>query len=198
MRATTELAIVAVLALAGCRGAAPRCEVESPTVVVVDLPPVQRDALFGCGLAAVSAKCQYYGLELDERGRRELIEHLETSAGPSAAQLRSALEGLGMDVFVFAGTLDRSVTGLYAHVDKGQPALVQLAEPGEPARYCLFVGYDEARERVLLVEPGGVTPMRSDQFERAWKRADRFTLLATPRVATASAGGASDEGEVLP
>ena len=176
------LAIAGALAalLAGCRAQTERVEL-SDRAVVLELPFVRQDELYECGLASISALCQYWGVAIPDPDRAELAAMAVEREGLSGAELRAALERLGLEVFLFEGALDHSPTGLYAHVDKGRPPIVMLARGRGEHHYCLFLGYDEPRGNVLLLDPvRGSVMLPAPAFERDWVQARRFTLLALP------------------
>ena len=177
-------AIVAATALVvpACRTPAARGPTTiSPDAVVLDLPILRQDELYECGLVSITALCQYYQREIPAEQRQELVRVASESRGLSGGELSDALESLGMEVFLFQGTLDRSPTGLYAHADAARPTIVMLSKDGETHHYCLCLGYDEALGNVFLLDPrrGRIaTPVAA--FERDWERSKRFTLLAIP------------------
>jgi len=178
--AIRALALVA-LALAGssCRSAARPEAPLSENAVRLDLPLVHQDALYDCGLASISALCQYWGVEIPVAERARLAHAAEEQAGLSGDELRSALEQLGFEVYLFAGSLDRAVTGILGNVDAGRPPLVMLSSDGKAHHYGLVLGYDEPRGNLILLDPmkGELLVPRS-VFERDWARCQRFTLLA--------------------
>lgn len=170
----------------------------SDEAVTLELPLVHQDALYECGLASISALCQYWGVAIPEPMRIELAKKADEEQGLSGAELCDALDRLGFEAYLFSGTLDRSVTGLYRHVDAGRPPLVMLSSERAPSasnattgratgkghHYCLMLGYDEPRANVILLDPlhGEVlTPVAV--FRRDWERCKSFTLLACPREA---------------
>jgi ABC-type bacteriocin/lantibiotic exporter with double-glycine peptidase domain len=173
--------IALVLALAGCRTT--RVEpLLSESAVMLDLPLVHQDELYECGLVAMSALCQYWSVEIPPEQRAELSRLAADEKGLSGDELRAALEADGMEVFLFHGSLDRTETGLYRHVDAGRPLLVMVSPDGENHHYCLVLGYDEPKRNVVLLDPARGQVLRPcDAFEKSWESCQRFTLLATPK-----------------
>lgn len=166
------------LALAGCAGPAPQLSEEA---VVLQLPLVRQDELYECGLVSISALCGYYGVSIPADLRAELALVAVEQEGLSGSELRAALESLGMEVFVFAGTLDYSETGLKRHTDRGRPTIVMISDDGQHHHYCLFLGYDEPLDQVVLLDPRrGRVLLPTDVFDRTWRRSRRFTLLSLP------------------
>jgi ABC-type bacteriocin/lantibiotic exporter with double-glycine peptidase domain len=176
------VALCALLAL-GCRAQTIRPEQLSEHAVTLDLPLVEQDALHECGLAALSALCQYWGIAIPPEERAALARTADEMQGLSGGELRAALDRRGMESFLFKGALDRSTTGLYRQIDEGRPAIVMVAPDDEARHYVLVLGYDEPRGNLLLLDPArGQVLVSATEFERRWARCERFTLLACPRV----------------
>jgi hypothetical protein len=176
---------ILVLAAAGCRAQAPhllRPEALSQEAVMLDLPIVPQDSLYTCGLASISALCQYWRIEIPTPERDDIVQRAKREKGLSGRDLRATLDRLGMDVFLFQGSLDRTPTGLYHHVDQGRPPLVMISPDSSGFHYCLVLGYDEPRGNLILLDPARgqvLTPITA--FDRDWARCQRFTLLACPK-----------------
>lgn len=182
-RHTWLLSALALLPLLGCAGPAPLL---SDDAVVLQLPLVRQDELFECGLVSISALCGYYGVRIPPDLRAELAAVAVEQEGLSGAELRTALETLGMQVFVFPGTLDRTETGLLRQTDRGRPAIVMVSDDGEHHHYCLFLGYDEPRGQIVLLDPRrGRVLLPTEVFARDWGRSRRFTLLSLPLESSA-------------
>jgi len=161
----------------------------SESAVTLDLPLVRQDELHECGLSAIAALCQYWNLEIPPELRQELALRAKEEQGLSGGELRRALESVGMETFLFRGTLDREETGLYKHVDAGRPLLVMFAIAEEENHYGLVLGYDEPRRTLVLLDPArGEVLRRVEAFEPSWNDCNQFTLLAVPKT----------QGEVLP
>ena len=184
----TSLALGILLAAGtGCRANLPAPPL-SESAVRLDLPLVKQDALYDCGLASISALCQYWGVEIPAEERGALARTAEVEAGLSGAELCSALERLGLETYLFEGSLDRSATGIYAHIDAGRPPLVMLSADGTAHHYSLVLGYDESRDNLVLLDPlKGEILVPSSIFERNWERCRGFTLLACRTDAASAA-----------
>lgn len=177
-----------LLAATGCRGLGARGIHLSDQAVVIQLPLVEQDELYECGLASLSALCRFYEVELGQEASAELARIAGEQDGLSGAELKSALEGAGFEVFLFEGTLDHSPTGLYRHVDCRRPPLVMIATDGSN-HYSLVAGYDPVLGNILLLDPRrGQLLVPADAFEKLWENARRFTLLAVPKAAPNSSG----------
>ena len=164
---------------AGCRTAAIPQAPLSESAVRLDLPLVRQDALYDCGLASISALCQYWGTEIPAEERVTLARTAADNAGLSGSELRAALERFGLEVYLFQGSLDRTPTGVYGQIDAGRPPLVMLSADGVGHHYELVLGYDEPRGNLILLDPmKGEILVPVTVFERNWVRCQRFTLLA--------------------
>jgi ABC-type bacteriocin/lantibiotic exporter with double-glycine peptidase domain len=178
------LAVVAasalLLTLAGCASPDGPAAL-SPAAIVLQVPVVQQDELYECGLVSLSSLCQYHRVTIPPSVREALVRTASEREGLSGAELRTALEGLGLEVLIFPGTLDHSVTGLYRHVDEGRPLLVMTQELFGSPHYCLFAGYDPERDTVYLLDPRrGPVVWPVATFREHWERSQNFTLLAVP------------------
>jgi uncharacterized protein YvpB len=74
---------------------------------------------------------------------------------------------------------------LEKHLEKGRPLIVALkpGSGGAALHYVVVVGVDAEESLVLVNDPAqrkGLKQERSD-FERKWKGAGNWTLLAIPR-----------------
>ncbi|MBK7878258.1 MAG: C39 family peptidase [Planctomycetes bacterium] len=176
------LALGGAAALSACRTTTPVEGALSAHAVVLDLPLVRQDELHACGLASITALCAYWGVVLLPEERAQLAATAASERGLSGGELRSALVRSGLDAFLFSGSLDRTETGLYGHIDAGRPPLVMLSPDGEAHHYSLVLGYDEPLANVILLDPlRGEVLLPVTVFERNWARCERFTLLAAPR-----------------
>lgn len=171
--------VLAALASGGCSTAPRRAAPLSENAVRLDLPLVRQDALYDCGLASLSALCAYWNVDLTEGKRAELAATAERNEGLSGDEIRATLLELGLEVYLFSGSLDRAGAGLYTHVDAGRPPMVMLSPDGKNQHYALVLGYDEARGALIVLDPSkGEVLASSATFERDWARCSRFTLLA--------------------
>jgi ABC-type bacteriocin/lantibiotic exporter with double-glycine peptidase domain len=180
--------VLAALCASACKQSEHRLELISAEAVMLELPVIEQDELFECGLVSITALCQYYDKPIPSDTRNELVAVAAEREGLSGAELQSALEGLGMEVLIFPGSLDDEVTGLYHHVDDGRPPIVMVSDDGERHHYCLFLGYDRPLGNVFLLDPArGRVCVPSAAFARDWERSNRFTLLSFPAAPAAAA-----------
>jgi len=176
--------LVCVALLGGCQSTVVGSPLLSDQAVTLDLPLVRQDELYNCGLAAISALCQYWEVELPPEERASLARRASDEKGLSGNELREALDARGMETFLYSGVLDRSDTGVYKQIDAGRPLVVMVSPDGKAHHYCLVLGYDEPRNNVVLLDPARGQVLRStQQFDRDWEACQRFTLLACPKSA---------------
>ena len=176
--------------LTACRQTGFRRVSPSAQSVLIELPELGQEEANRCGLVALAVLCAHYGVTLSEQEQLRLAEQADRNHGLSGAELRRALEGLGMRVSIFSGTLDDAPTGLRTHVDEGRPLLAMISLDGETNHYCLVNGYDPARDEIYLLEPRqGQVGLSSARFASVWDEARRFALVAVPDP-LAQAGGA--------
>jgi ABC-type bacteriocin/lantibiotic exporter with double-glycine peptidase domain len=156
--------------------------------VWLDVPFVKQEK-GGCGAASLAMVMQYWHqqLRLPEDSNVDAVHIQQALFSPSAhgiyaADMERYLRENGFAEFAFTGAWD----DLTHHLEKGRPLLVAL-KPGAslPLHYVVVVGVDpqggfvlvnDAAQRKLLKE--GRT-----QFERDWKAAGNWTLLALPKPA---------------
>ncbi len=175
------MALLAICVGTGCQLKRAHADLLSPEAVVLDLPLVQQDDLYECGLVSISALCQYYQIRIAADDRQGLVHTARAKRGLSGAELRAVLEKHGMEVFIFPGALDRSPSGLYHHIDHGRPLVVMTEEGRDRFHYSLVLGYDEPLENILLLDPyRGRILLPASVFDRRWAKGERFTLLSVP------------------
>lgn len=185
---------VLLLGCSGCRTTPTLAMPLSESAVRLDLPLVRQNALYDCGLASISALCQYWGVEIPDEEKAILARKAEENGGLSGSEVRTALEQIGMEVYLFGGSLDRTPIGIYGHIDAGRPMLVMVSNDESEHHYELVLGYDELRGNLILLDPmKGEIIVPITLFDRNWARCQRFTLLACrkeePPVAGSRSGG---------
>jgi ABC-type bacteriocin/lantibiotic exporter with double-glycine peptidase domain len=176
--------ILFTLLLTGCAAGPTRPPTLSASATVLPTPLVAQDELHECGLAALSSLCGYYQVPIPEAERLELARVAAEREGLSGAELRTSLQGLGFEVFVFEGTFDHAPTGVLNHIAQGRPLLVMTA--GEDVNhYSLLIGHDPELANVVLLDPRrGRVLLPDETFQQLWGAVRRFTLLAVPASPT--------------
>jgi len=153
----------------------------------LDVPfvPQQRD---GCGAAGIAMVMQYWeqreGRSVQPEAEADRI--LRTLYSPSAHGIYASdmiryFEQNGYRAFAFAGQQDDLARQLAA----GRPLLVALKPASGPSlHYVVVAGIDQPEHLVLVNDPAQRKLLKEDitQFDREWKAAGRWTLLAVPEA----------------
>jgi predicted double-glycine peptidase len=153
----------------------------------LDVPFVvqQKD---GCGAAAVAMVMQYWEQHegLPVQPEAEPVQILRTLYSPQAhgiyasAMVRYFRQN-GYRAFAFAG----QSADLERQLRLGRPLLVAL-KPGSRSslHYVVVAGLDQPGQLVLVNDPAQRKLLKEDisQFEREWRRAGNWTLLAVPET----------------
>ncbi len=152
---------------------------------VLDLPFVEQDQMYECGLVSITALAKYWNVVIPPAETEKLAHMAQEREGLSGGELRTALGDLGFDTFLFRGQLGHGTTGLFTHVDAHRPPLVLLSPEPDRRHYVLFMGYDEERRETCLLDPvRGRVLVPYETFEKSWSACNHFTLLAVPRATT--------------
>jgi ABC-type bacteriocin/lantibiotic exporter with double-glycine peptidase domain len=184
-KCANALCALAFASLAGCAlGRAPQPLVLTPQTVLLEVPEVPQEEAKECGLASLATLAGYHGVAIPPDARARLATIARERDGLSGGELREVLREIGLETFLFQGTLDWQATGLYHQIDRGRPPLVMISPDGDTAHACLFTGYDPSTRQVFLYDPlRGHVGLAEADFADLWERALRFTLLAVPLAA---------------
>ncbi|MEQ1891631.1 MAG: cysteine peptidase family C39 domain-containing protein [Planctomycetota bacterium] len=180
----TLVALGVALSLASCAFTPHSRESLSitPYTVLLVVPAVAQEELHECGLASLATLCGYHGVAIPVEQRQRLATRAREREGLSGAELRAALLELGLEAYLFQGSLDDASTGLYHQIDRGRLPLVMISLDGETLHTCLVTGYDPSTKSVYLYDPErGHLRLAADNFDELWTKARHFTLLALPR-----------------
>lgn len=175
------LACLAICAAtAACRTPSPLGTL-SPQAVVIDVPALRQEEVSECGLVALEILGRTYGIAIPAALHAELAQRARDEQGLSGGEVSQALQDVGFETYVFAGALDRSVTGLYHHLDLGRPLIAMSAAREGHNHYEVVIGYDPPTTSLVLLDPvQGRVVRPAAVFDAAWERCGRFTLLALP------------------
>jgi ABC-type bacteriocin/lantibiotic exporter with double-glycine peptidase domain len=176
-----NIALLSLVVLSSGCGIAPyRPGDLSSDAVVLEVPPLQQDDWYDCGLAAISALCAYHHVRIPDGQRTELAELASSEQGLSGDELRTALERNGMEVYLYEGQLQGGPTGLKENIHARRPVLVMLELWGRK-HYGLVVGIEPDARTLVVLDPAlGLVVMEAADFERRWQPTRRFALLAVP------------------
>lgn len=169
-----------------------------PAGLWLDVPFVKQEK-DGCGAASIAMVMQYWQRQQskapnDESDPRKIQQSLysKQAHGIYASDAETYLRQHGFRTFAFQGKWD----DLRQHLAKGRPLIVALKivalKPNSgnaPLHYVVAAGLDQEPELVLVNDPAArklLKQGRSD-FEREWKGAGNWTLLAIPNEDAPSA-----------
>ena len=157
----------------------------APSNLWLDVPFVKQESN-GCGAAAIAMVMQYWqrvqGRPADpdsDSVRIQQVLYSRQAHGIYASDMEAFFRQHGYRTFTFAGEWQ----DLDQHVRKGRPLIVAL-KPGVglPLHYVVVTGLDQSDQLVLLNDPATRKLLKQDRsrFERDWKAAAHWTLLAVP------------------
>jgi ABC-type bacteriocin/lantibiotic exporter with double-glycine peptidase domain len=161
--------------------------------VWLDVPFVRQEK-DGCGAASIAMVMQYWQRQQNkapsdesDAGKIQRALYSKSARGIYASQIEAYLQRYGFRTFTFQGTWE----DLRQHLDKGRPLIVALKQRSGtvPLHYVVVAGLDHEPELVLVNDPAArklLKQGRSD-FEREWKGAGNWTLLAIPAEGAPSA-----------
>jgi ABC-type bacteriocin/lantibiotic exporter with double-glycine peptidase domain len=166
------------------------CAADS-TGVWLDVPFVKQGKN-GCGAASIAMVMQFWQRQQDhplnassDAAPIQRSLYSSEAHGIYASDLEHYLHERGFRTFAFQGTPD----DLRQHLEKGRPLIVAL-KPGSraPLHYVVVAGLDSAHTLVLLNDPAERKLLKLEQaiFEKEWKAAGHWTLLAVPQSEGAS------------
>ena len=174
-RSTTWLPVC--LCLCGILSAA------EPSGVWLDVPFVKQDKN-ACGAASIAMVMQYWQQQLGQpvgADAREIQRAIysQEAQGIYAAELERYLKQQGFQTFAFPGAWE----DLREHLEKGRPLIVALKTGGGDLHYVVVTGLDWQQEIVLKNDPAERKLLKQNRasFEKAWKAAANWTLLAVPQ-----------------
>jgi ABC-type bacteriocin/lantibiotic exporter with double-glycine peptidase domain len=156
------------------------------TAVWLDVPFVKQ-AKDGCGAAVISMVMQYWNIQRSRSSaadadpaliQKELFSR--EARGIYASDLERYFKEHGFRAFAFTGDWD----GLRTHLEKGRPLIVALKPAGGgDLHYVVVAGLDWEHNLVLVNDPAQKKLLKEERadFEKEWKAAKRWTLLAVPK-----------------
>jgi ABC-type bacteriocin/lantibiotic exporter with double-glycine peptidase domain len=156
--------------------------------------PFARQQRDGCGAASIAMVMQYWqhqqGKPADSGSNAGQIQralYSKAAHGIYASDLERYLEQHGFRTFAFRAEW----SDLKQHLEKGRPLIAALKpDSGDAAlHYVVVVGLDEEQGLALVNDPAGrkLAKQERSDFERQWKGAGNWTLLAIPREGASSA-----------
>jgi ABC-type bacteriocin/lantibiotic exporter with double-glycine peptidase domain len=144
----------------------------------------------GCGAASIAMVMQYWERQQGrptqtEANPAEILHALysEAAHGIYASAMARYLEANGFRAFAFAADW----MDIERQLHFGRPLIVALKPDSGPSlHYVVVAGLDEPQQLVLINDPAQRKLLKEDQsqFEREWKAAGNWALLAVPQSGT--------------
>jgi len=162
--------------------------------VWLDVPFVKQEKE-GCGAASIAMVMQYWikqqGLSSRESADATDIQralYVPGAGGIYASAMERYFQQHNFRTFSFRGEWK----DLDEHLQKGRPLIVALKTSGADAslHYVVVAGLDSERGIVLLNDPAQRKLLKQDRsgFEKQWRSANKWTLLALPQSADPPGG----------
>ena len=152
------------------------------TGVRLDVPFVGQEKN-GCGAASVAMIMRYWQHQRGQPENANALEiqralHSPNARGIYASDLERYLRRHGFRTFAVQGEWQ----DLKHHLEQGRPLIVALKMGRDDLHYVVVTGLDWQRNLVLKHDPAGrgLRMQHRADFEREWKAAGDWTLLAVP------------------
>lgn len=156
----------------------------------LDIPFVKQQKN-GCGAASIAMVMGYWqrqpGLSLQVPNPEQILHDLysQEARGIYASDMETYFQQHGFQTFAFVG----GWSDLQQHLARGRPLIVALKpNRGAPLHYVVVAGLDPTHELVLTNDPAQRKLLKQTRpdFEKAWKAASHWTLLAVPQASERS------------
>jgi ABC-type bacteriocin/lantibiotic exporter with double-glycine peptidase domain len=154
-----------------------------PPGVWLDVPFVKQEKN-ACGAASIAMVMQYWqrqqgNLPSDDAEQIQRALYSPQAHGIYASAMEGYFRQRGFLTVAFRGEWE----DLKEHLEKGRPLIVALNTPHDSLHYVVVAGLDWEQGVVLKNDPAErklLKQGRSD-FEKEWKAAGNWTLLAVPQ-----------------
>jgi predicted double-glycine peptidase len=163
---------------------------------VSGVPPVRQDGRYSCGPACLAAVAAYWGTDL---GRFRTAGPATLAAETNGAQLRALAETLGLQAYVYRGSLEDSERNLR----QSRPLIVMIPRPADPQgfpggflgglthliserlprprHWVTLTGYGENGDAIIQDPASGPLRIRREKFLTDWKSLDNTCVLVVAR-----------------
>jgi ABC-type bacteriocin/lantibiotic exporter with double-glycine peptidase domain len=151
--------------------------------VWLDVPFVRQDGN-ACGAASAAMIMRYWQKESGQQPAADAKEiegvlYSRQARGIYAADLEQYLREHGFRTFAFQGTWE----DLREQLGKGRPLIVALKSGRNSLHYVVVAGLDEGRSVLFKNDPAERKLLQQSRasFEKEWKAAAHWMLLAVPQ-----------------
>lgn len=149
----------------------------------------------GCGAASIAMVMQYWERQQGQPARSladpsQILHALysEPAHGIYASAMARYFQANGYRAFAFAADW----MDIERQLHFGRPLIVALKPGSGPSlHYVVVAGLDEPQQLVLVNDPAQRKLLKEDQsqFQREWKSAGNWALLALPQTSAPQASG---------
>ncbi len=156
------------------------------TGVWLDVPFVRQQRK-GCGAASLAMVLQYWQRQQHlttkpaaaDPGQIQRVLYSRAAGGIYASDMEHYLQQQGFRTFAFRGEWN----DLREQLEKGRPLIVALKAQRAELHYVVVAGLDWQQDVVLKNDPAERKLLKQEraEFEKEWKAAGNWTLLAVPR-----------------
>ncbi len=151
--------------------------------VWLDVPFVKQEKN-GCGAASVAMVMQYWqrqqgSVSSEDAEQIQQALYSRQAHGVYASAIESYLQERGFRTFAFRGEWK----DLREHLEKGRPLIVALKTGRDNLHYVVVAGLNWQEGVVLKNDPAERKLLKQarSSFEKEWKAAGNWTLLALPQ-----------------
>ena len=153
-----------------------------PQALRLDVPFVQQEKN-GCGAAGIAMVMQYWqrqehGPAVPDAEAIQRTLYSRRARGIYASDLEVYLRQHGFRTFAIRGEW----SDLEHNLEQGRPLIVALRSGRDDLHYVVVTGMDREQEVVLKHDPARRPFLKQtrSEFEKEWKTAGNWTLLAVP------------------
>ncbi len=159
------------------------CAAEQPGIWL-DVPFVKQEK-DGCGAASIAMVMRYWrraqgSVATEDAKQIQQGLYSRQAHGIYASAMERYLQQHGFRTFAFRGEWK----DLLEHLEKGRPLIVALRTGHDNLHYVVVAGLDWQEGVVLKNDPAERKLLKQTRssFERDWKAAGNWTLLAVPQA----------------
>ena len=147
----------------------------SDKTYILNVPFIKQKSKNCCGLVCLSMVIEYW---TENPEMTEFAQQLRCpKRGFSGEELRQMAEKQGFRAVIYKG----NVADLYQHLEATRPIIVFLRN--DHSSYSFIVCGRTQNEEIVLVHPAeGYVFIKIQDFQKAWKGSERFSMLVIPEL----------------
>jgi len=156
-----------------------------PSGIWLDVPFIKQEKN-GCGAASIAMVMRYWQHQQGNPPSADADDiqralYSRPAQGIYVSDMERYFQQHGFRTFAFAGNWN----DLKEDLEKGRPLIVALKPAGSELHYVVVVGLDWQQDLVLKNDPAERKLLKQERsdFEKEWKAAGNWTLLAVPQSA---------------